>query len=136
MTKGDSEHRRGRRAATITRLRLSNDTESHVVPVAEIDMLVAETGRVRIYRGQHVYVTVGSLAELSRRLGPAFVRVSASTIVNSNRISACADRPDGSMQLQVGTQEVSIPHSYAAVLRAISAIEGTSARGDPDVSKS
>lgn len=119
-----------RQQSTVARLRLSDDTREFVIPIEEIDLVEGSTGRLRIHHGPRTYLTMGKLSELAARLGPLFIRVSRSTLVNVDRVERCTPLTEGAVALHLpGNRCIKVTGRYRMTVQLDRLLEsgGTSA---------
>jgi DNA-binding LytR/AlgR family response regulator len=131
MRHSTSKIARPAKDATVERLKLENDAHSLTVPTYEIEAVEGAADRMRIYRGTAVYTAIGRLAELFPRLGPAFVRVTRTMIVNAALVERCAPQPNGDVAIHFnGGRRILVGGRHAAMVLALPLLtEGSHASG-------
>jgi two-component system LytT family response regulator len=67
-------------------LLIKGDGRTHCVPISQIDWCEADGNYVQLHVGSRTLHIRRTMAEVSTRLGPPFVRISRTTIVNVDRI--------------------------------------------------
>ena len=76
----------GVRRAAARHLLIKGDGRTHCVPISDIDWCEADRNYVQLHVGSRTLHIRRTMAEVSARLGPHFVRISRTTIVNVDRI--------------------------------------------------
>ena len=77
-----------------------NDNKLFVIEPEQIDIIRTEGNDIKLYnREAQGYIVTKPLREISERLGPGFIRISKSAIVNINRVDHLSPSFNGTMHI-------------------------------------
>lgn len=77
-----------------------NENKMFAIEPEQIDIIGTEGRRIKLYnRDGQGYIAAKSLQELQKQLGPGFVRISKSTIINISRIDHLSPSFNRTMQI-------------------------------------